>query len=117
LRGLSFNLLNTLGVKVALDDFGTGYSSLTHLRSLPVQTIKIDQTFVRYMLDDDPSHYSIIDGVIALRESFGRTVIAEGVETTEHCHSALKVFQVLKKQHPFLPVIFCILLFLIKTKI
>jgi len=72
-----------LGVKVALDDFGTGYSSLTHLRSLPVDTIKIDQSFVRDMLDD-PSDYAIIDGIIGLSESFNREVIAEGVETTEH---------------------------------
>ena len=72
-----------LGVKVALDDFGTGYSSLTHLRSLPVDTIKIDQSFVRDMLDD-PSDYTIIDGVIGLSGSFNRHVIAEGVETVNH---------------------------------
>ena len=72
-----------LGVTVALDDFGTGYSSLTHLRSLPVDTIKIDQSFVRDMLDD-PSDYTIIDGVIGLSDSFNRQLIAEGVETTNH---------------------------------
>ena len=72
-----------LGVSFSLDDFGTGYSSLTHLRSLPVDTIKIDQSFVRDMLDD-PSDYSIIEGVLALTNTFNRSVIAEGVETTNH---------------------------------
>ena len=74
---------NNLGVKVALDDFGTGYSSLTHLRSLPANTIKIDQTFVRDVIDD-PSDYAIIDGIIGLADSFNREVIAEGVEAKEH---------------------------------
>ena len=71
------------GVTFSLDDFGTGYSSLTHLRSLPVDTIKIDQSFVKDMLDD-PSDYSIIDGVISLTKAFDRSVIAEGVETINH---------------------------------
>ena len=75
--------INTLGVNIALDDFGTGYSSLTHLRNLPAQTIKIDQTFVRDMLDD-PGDYAIIDGVIGLANSFNREIIAEGVENIEH---------------------------------
>jgi diguanylate cyclase (GGDEF)-like protein/PAS domain S-box-containing protein len=74
---------NIIGVSFSLDDFGTGYSSLTHLRSLPVDTIKIDQSFVRDMLDD-ASDYSIIEGVLALTSTFNRYVIAEGVETTNH---------------------------------
>ena len=72
-----------LGVKIALDDFGTGYSSLTHLRHLPANTIKIDQSFVRDMLDD-PSDSAIIEGILGLAEAFNRDVIAEGVETTNH---------------------------------
>lgn len=72
-----------LGVKVALDDFGTGYSSLAHLRNLAADTIKIDQSFVRDMLDD-PNDYAIIDSVIGLSDSFNRDVIAEGVENIEH---------------------------------
>ncbi len=73
----------SLGVSIALDDFGTGYSSLTHMRNLPTNTIKIDQSFVRDVLDD-PSDYVIVNGVIGLAESFERKVIAEGVESTEH---------------------------------
>lgn len=75
--------INTLDVNIALDDFGTGYSSLTHLRNLSAQTIKIDQAFVRDVLDD-PNDYAIIDGIIGLSNAFNREVIAEGVETTEH---------------------------------
>jgi diguanylate cyclase (GGDEF)-like protein/PAS domain S-box-containing protein len=71
-----------LGIQIALDDFGTGYSSLTHLRNLPATTLKIDQSFVRDILED-PSDYVIIDGVIGLANAFNRQIIAEGVETTE----------------------------------
>jgi len=78
------------GVNIALDDFGTGYSSLTHLRNLPAGTIKIDQSFVKNMLDN-PDDYAIVDGVLALAGSFNREVIAEGVETTEHGLMLLKM--------------------------
>jgi len=74
---------NELGVSIALDDFGTGYSSLSHLSKLPADTIKIDQGFVRDVLDD-PNDFAIIDGVVGLASSFNKKLIAEGVETTEH---------------------------------
>lgn len=70
------------GVGFALDDFGTGFSSLAHLKHLPVDTLKIDQSFVHDMLSD-VGDLSIVQAVIRLAQSFQRHVVAEGVESIE----------------------------------
>jgi diguanylate cyclase (GGDEF)-like protein/PAS domain S-box-containing protein len=72
-----------LGIHFSIDDFGTGYASLAYLRRLPVHMIKIDQIFVRDMLDDEDD-LSIVEGVIGLAKAFKKDVIAEGVETVAH---------------------------------
>ena len=73
----------TLGVGFALDDFGTGYSSLAYFRRLPVDSLKIDQSFVRDMLSD-PDSLGIVESVVRLAHAFKRRGIAEGVESQAH---------------------------------
>jgi diguanylate cyclase (GGDEF)-like protein len=79
-----------MGVGFSLDDFGTGYSSLTYLRHLSADTLKIDQSFVRNMLEVNED-LAIISGVIGLAAAFKRNVIAEGVETIAHGHALLQL--------------------------
>jgi diguanylate cyclase (GGDEF)-like protein len=74
--------LRGLGVRISMDDFGTGYSSLSYLRSFPFDKIKIDQSFVRDLIDR-PDSIAIIRAVAGLGQSFGMTTTAEGVETQE----------------------------------
>jgi diguanylate cyclase (GGDEF)-like protein len=78
----TMNACIDLGVSFSLDDFGTGYSSLTYFHRLPISILKIDQNFVRNMLDD-VSDLDIVEGVLRLSESLKRPVVAEGVETVE----------------------------------
>ena len=71
--------LKTLGVRISIDDFGTGYSSLTYLKEFPVDTLKLDQSFVRDLIT--PTDAAIVSGVIAMAHSMSLKVMAEGVES------------------------------------
>jgi diguanylate cyclase (GGDEF)-like protein/PAS domain S-box-containing protein len=77
----SINLLKEVGIKIALDDFGTGYSSLTHLEKYPIDTIKIDQSFIRNISNHRDE--MIIKSTIFLAKGLKMKVVAEGVETME----------------------------------
>ncbi|MEJ2693449.1 MAG: EAL domain-containing protein [Candidatus Thiodiazotropha sp.] len=79
-----------LGIGFSLDDFGTGYSSLVYLRRLSIEELKIDQSFVRDMLEDEDDE-AIVVGVIGLGQAFGLRVVAEGVESARHARHLINL--------------------------
>jgi EAL domain-containing protein (putative c-di-GMP-specific phosphodiesterase class I) len=83
--GQTMSQLRALGVKLSIDDFGTGYSSLSYLRRFPVDTLKIDQSFVKTM---DAENYAIVTTIVGLAHNLELKVVAEGVETI-HQHQLL----------------------------
>jgi EAL domain-containing protein (putative c-di-GMP-specific phosphodiesterase class I) len=78
----TLNGFRELGVRLAIDDFGTGYSSLSNLKRFPIDTIKVDRSFVRE-LPGDPESRGITEAIIEMARVLSMTVIAEGVETRE----------------------------------
>ncbi|MEJ8630687.1 EAL domain-containing protein [Sphingomonas sp. I4] len=73
--------LHEAGVGIALDDFGTGYASLVHLRQLPVDRIKIDQSFVAGLDQTEDGTFPIVSAIVGLGTGLGKVVVAEGIET------------------------------------
>ena len=102
----SIDTLKRMGLKLSIDDFGTGFSSLSYLKRFRVDTLKIDQSFVRNMLNDQDDA-TIARAIIGLAHSLRMTVVAEGVESAQQCEflrkSACDAFQGYLFSRPVLP--------------
>ncbi len=82
--------LKTIGVKIAIDDFGTGYSSLSYLRAFPVDSIKIDKSFIRE-LHTSKTTMALIEAIVNLASALGAYTVAEGIEYSEQAHILRKL--------------------------
>ena len=87
----ALSILRDTGIKIALDDFGTGYSSLSYLRSLPIDTLKIDKSFIQSMEMENDQQSSIAQTVAVLAESLGLDTVAEGVETGDQLNAVINM--------------------------
>ena len=85
-----FTKLKDMGIKLSIDDFGTGYSSLSYLKKFPIDTLKIDQSFISNLTKDSINDITIANLVIDLGHKLGMQVIAEGVETQQQINFLTK---------------------------
>jgi diguanylate cyclase (GGDEF)-like protein len=92
--------LKGMGFSIAIDDFGTGYSSLAYLKRFPIDTLKIDQTFVRNMLEDNNDR-AIISTILAIAQQMGLATVVEGVETEEQRQTLQRLGCVLAQGYYF----------------
>ncbi len=81
---VTLNELKAMGIRLAIDDFGTGYSSLSYLNRFPIDTLKIDQTFVQ-KLEHGEKDLALVEAIVALAQRLGLEITAEGVETEHQC--------------------------------
>ena len=86
----TLHALRRRGLHLALDDFGTGYSSLAHLSRLPVDSVKVDKSFVDH-LTQDPTSRAVVRAVVAMAGDLDLSVVAEGIETAEQCDAVLSL--------------------------
>ncbi len=75
--------LKEFGIRLVIDDFGTGYSSLSYLQRLPIDTLKIDRSFISKILEKPEGNRNIVEAIVSLAHKLGMTVVAEGIETPE----------------------------------
>ena len=83
------HVIKDYGIKISLDDFGTGFSSLSYLKGLPIDTLKIDKSFIDTVIDDESTQV-ITESIVSMVKKLGYETVAEGVETEEQ-------FEYLKK--------------------